>query len=229
MFEEKKQDNKEYSKNKRLDIRVARVKKDSKFIMQIIKYKRVFVFFEIIILFLVFYIFLLGPQIAKTITNKQVLFSNEQLLEEAKSFKLKVEELQKERDSVVNQDQNNQNIKKLYEVLPRKQNLPEIMAQIDALVKDYGLVLGSIQIENPQEDSDSENDSMDYDSSKINGGIKTIQVSIFVLGGDGSYEKVKELLDGLEKHVRLIDITSFSFDPQMTTYSIIFKTYYLDQ
>jgi Tfp pilus assembly protein PilO len=154
------------------------------------------------------------------ITNKQILSSKAQVLEEAKNLQVKVEELRKERDTVASLD--SQNLKKLYEVLPQKQNLPEIMAQIDALIRKQDLVLGSIQIDNPQDSS------ADGETPAIDKRIKSIQVSIFILGGDGSYEKIKELLDALEKHIRLIDITSFSFDPEMTTYSIIFKTYYLD-
>lgn len=225
MFEEKKQNLSENLKNERLDIKVGRGKKDSKFAGWLIKYKKVFIFFEIIILFSIAYTFLFGPELSMVITNKQTLFSKGKSLEAAKDFKLKVEELKKERDGIMNQD--SQNIKKLYEVLPQKQNLPEIMAQIDALARKHDLVLGSIQIENTQEET--EGDALAEDSTvDIGSRIKAIQVTVFILGGDGSYGKVKELLDGLESHVRLLDITSFSFDPQMTTYSIIFKTYYLD-
>lgn len=220
MFEEKQQENKENFKDARLDIKVSSIKKDSKFVIWLIKYKKVFILFEIIIFFTLSYVFLLGPEFAKLIANKQILSSKEQVLEEAKKLQSKVGELKKERDIVEGLD--NQNLKKLYEVLPQKQNLPEIMAQIDALVRKQDLVLGSIQIDNPQESS------VEEETPEIDKRIKTIQVSIFVLGGDGSYEKVKELLDALEKHIRLLDITSFSFDPEMTTYSIIFKTYYLD-
>lgn len=220
MFEEKKQENGENLKDTRLDIKVDRIKKDSKFIIWLIKYKKVFILFELIIFFVLSYVFLIGPEFAKLITNKQVLSSKEQVLIEAKNLQSKVGELRKERDTVESLD--NQNLKKLYEVLPQKQNLPEIMAQIDALVRKQGLVLGSIQIDNPQESSAEE------ETPEIDKRIKAIQVSIFVLGGDGSYAKVKKLLDALEKHIRLLDITSFSFDPEMTTYSIIFKTYYLD-
>ncbi len=224
MFEDKQQNSKEGIKEERIDIKVGKIKKDSKLILWLMKYKKAFILFEMIIFFVSSYIFFIGPEVMKVITSKQILSSKEQALVEAQSFKLKVEELQRERDGILSQD--NQYAKKLYEVLPQKQNLPEIMAQVDALVRDYGLVLGSVQIQGTQEDSSD--GEIPNNEAPIGDIIKIVQVTAFVLGGDGSYEKVKLLLDGLETHIRLFDITSFSFDPEMTTYSIVFKTYYLD-
>ncbi len=121
-------------------------------------------------------------------------------------------------------------INKLYDILPPKENLPDIMAQIEALVNNHGFVLGSIDISSKKSDALDKNNLPLIISGEVikTSLIKEVDINVFIFDKDGGYERVKELLDAFERHIRFIDIISFGFEVEMKTYSIILKTYYLN-
>ena len=88
--------------------------------------------------------------------------------------------------------------------------------------------MGNISVNSSSNISSSEKKNQNTEQATKNSDlIREIEVSVSILSDDGSYDKVKKFLDAMETHIRLIDITSFSFDEKMTSYSIVFKTYFL--
>lgn len=227
-------------REERFDIKIEKPQKESKARTFLNKNLRIIIFFEIVIIFIIAYFVAIAPQVKSLTSDFKLIQDKKEKLQEIKKYKDDIETLKQSRDSLISQ--NNNNIQKLSEILPQKQNLPELMAQIEALVNSYGLVLGSIQMDAPQESTatasttqastvkktNPKSKTQTEGTSSINSNIKEVQITMFVLGGTGSYDKLKEFLNGLEEHIRLFDITSFTFDQKMTTYNIILKTYYLE-
>jgi len=214
----------EYNSEKdKIDIRVSRSTNDSSLSLFFSRNIKIFVILEIILIFTIGYFFFIKPEFKTLNIDKESIIVKKDKLEKLENYKIKLEQLKNTKQTI--EQKNNDYVQKLYDILPQKQDLPQIMAQVEALVDSYGLVLGSIQISAPQENVETATDTT---NAPMGENIKEIQVSVLVIGGDGSYDKVKQFLEGIEGHIRLFDVTSFSFDPTMTTYSIIFKTYYLD-
>ena len=118
------------------------------------------------------------------------------------------------------------NSEELSEILPPEKELPNILAQIEALCRHHGLFLGDISLSSGI-DEDNKKISRQIDIESGRDIIGEVEVSIFVFASEGGYEKTKGFLEALETHIRLIDVTSFGFDKNMKSYNVIFKTYYL--
>ncbi len=207
----------DYNKNDQIDIKVGESKKGSKIFEALAKNIKIIVVLEIIIIFVFGYFFLLKAEFASLKQEKDLISLKSSKLEEIQKYQVKFNALKLATKQI--EDKKNVYQGDLYDVLPQKQNLPEILLQVEALVNHYGLILRDIQISAPQ--------NVKEEPSKIDNNIEQIEVSISVFGGTGSYDKLKDFLEGIEKHIRLFDVTSFSFDSGMTQYRIVFKTYYL--
>lgn len=214
----------DYNKNDQIDIKVGESKKGSKIFEIFAKNIKIIVILEVIIIFVSGYLFLLKAEFASLKQEKDLISLKSSKLEEIQKYQGKFNALKLANKQI--EDKKNVYQGDLYEVLPQKQNLPEILLQVEALVNRYGLVLSNIQISAPQEGGSSSKSSSD-DPNIIDNNIEQIEVTISVFGGTGSYDKLKDFLEGIESHIRLFDVTSFSFDAGMTQYNIIFKTYYL--
>lgn len=193
----------------------------------IYKYIKIVVLVEIILILGIGYFFIIKPELSKMEQKKDLVLLKRNELIEIKNYKDDAERLEIKYQNL--KQKISDGVEKLYNILPPEQNLPNIMAQVEALVNHHGLRLGKISI-SAKPGSDSKDKSVPFaieDTDLDQEIIKEIQVEIFVFGKDGDYDKVKELLDALEHHIRLIDVTSFSFDETMKSYTIIFKTYYL--
>ena len=128
-------------------------------------------------------------------------------------------------------------IKKINSVLPSEADLPGIFVQMDALAKENGFVLRSIEAiqskaKKGSEPLDSTQDRLldgsrkqEEESSKKRKSIKEISITLEL--ENGSYEKIKKFLDGVEKNLRILDIVSINFDSGGSSFKVNLKTYYL--
>lgn len=198
-----------------------------KYILFISKYIKILIIIEVIMVFVLGYMYLVKPKFNQLTNSMAILKDKNTELSEIQNYQTKSEDLRKEYEDVKNQNLND--IKKLQNILPQEKELPELMAQIEALGDRQGLILADITINNSSNvgstsSSDKEKQDAANNARDI---IREIEVSVSILGGDGTYDKVKSFLSAMENHIRLIDITSFSFDEKMTSYSVVFKTYFL--
>jgi len=205
----------------KIDIKVEKTKKSSAILAILVKNIKIIVVLEVILIFLFGYFFLIKAEFVSLSEEKKSISLKKDKLEEIQKYEKRLDRLASEQKKIDGQDDKYTNM--LYDILPQKQNLPEIILQVQGLVNYYGLVLDDISIMAPQE-TDSKNQN---NSNEGNEKIEEITVTVSVSGSNGGYDKLKDFLRGIERHVRLFDVTSFSFNGEMTTYSIVFKTYYL--
>lgn len=224
-----KDNNQEQFQEKEKKTEIHTLKKVSNLSVFIYKNFKLVVFLEVFLVLIMGYFFIIRTEFLE-IRDYDKLFSRKQeelkRIEEYKGnlaeFEKKYNILQKEVEADINV---------LYDILPPKEDLPNLMAQMEALAKSYGFTLGSINMSSGEKSSLNNKKSSSLIASKENADddlIKEVNVSVFLFGGDGNYQAVKELLDAFEHHIRFMDVISFSFEKEMKTYSILLKTYYLD-
>lgn len=147
----------------------------------------------------------------------------------------------KQLDNTISNFQTEQDklLDKIAEVLPAKPELPELIVQLEALVKSSNFKLDSIDI------SESLKEKVPVNAGKgstttvkvkvkellpaLPEEMRILKITLTVSGGD--YLSFKNtLLKNLEQHVRLFDLTSISFTAQAgetATYQLNLQTYYL--
>lgn len=200
----------------------------SKFSVFIYKYFKLIIFFEIILILIIGYFFIIRKELSEIKDYEELVLQKQEELKKIKEYKNDSLEFEKQYNIIKGDIETD--INKLYDILPPKQNLPNIMAQIEALVNNHGFMLGSISMSPEKEKSIGNNNLPLLNSGEENkiDLIKGVDINIFVFSEEGGYDRAKELLDAFEHHIRFIDIISFSFGEDMKSYSIILKTYYLN-
>ncbi len=207
------------------------VKQTSKSTIVIYKYFKLIVVLEVLFVFVLGYYFLINPKIQQLLESREILKNKTLELETLKQYQVKSRDLETAYQKI--KTAKTAELGELKNILPQERDLPELIAQTEALVMSQGLIPGNITINSSgksrvqKQSQDGTEVTRESTETAQDDLIKEVEISLSVLGGDGTYLKVKKLLDAMEKHMRLIDITSFSFDEKMTSYSIIFKTYYL--
>ncbi|MDD3284065.1 MAG: hypothetical protein PHZ07_00540 [Patescibacteria group bacterium] len=225
-------DNTNFNSNVSTDVS-KELREVPKYLSNIFKHLKFLILIEIVLVLVIGYIFLIRNKVSSIKEINSLIIEKQNEVNNLLNYKSKSEELSKKYEELKKSKDND--IEKIKEVLPSESDLPGIMAQVEALVKENGLELGSISLsaleenELPKEDTKKNvvkgisKKNVDSDMS----GIKEVNVAIFVFGSNGGYDKIKSFLSALENHIRLIDIVSFNFDEKMSSYSINFKTYYL--
>jgi len=133
----------------------------------------------------------------------------------------------------------------LSEVLPNKAQVPELIAQLDALLQKNGFKMTALDItettlekkatnrkavsEERGEELLTEEGAAGPVAEEAAGqkGLKPLNISLKVVGSD--YPAFKILLDKIEKHIRLLDVVSVDFAAQAEKsgeYDLNLRTYY---
>lgn len=223
MIEDK---NKEKIEKKELKTDIQTFKEVSKFSAFVYKRFKLIIFLEVVFILLFGYLFIIRVELAEIEDyNKLVSWKREEL-DKIRDYKDNSLELERRYNIIEKEVEND--INKLYDILPPKKDLPNIMAQIEALVNNHGFVLGSINMSTDDEDLKKRDLPLITTEDQKIDLIKEIDIDVFIFSEDGGYERVKELLDAFERHIRFVDIISFGFEKNMESYSIILKTYYLN-
>lgn len=156
------------------------------------------------------------PEFNKTDALKSEKTTQENQRENLKDILANIDELSAKYESA--QD----DIDKLKLAIPSEPQIPELLIQIEDLVKSNGLVLGNIgfTLEGP---------TAEEGSSQTNG-IRIIKLN---LNADGTYENLKNLLKDIENNIRLMDVIMFTFgEPDKETgfskFDISLNAYYLN-
>jgi hypothetical protein len=203
-------------------------KKVSGFSIFVYKHLKLIIFLELLVILLGGYLFIIKKEISEIENyNKLISWRKEELvkIKDYKADSLELEEKYSILEKEVAED-----INELYSILPPKDDLPNVMAQIEALVNSHNFVLGSINMSSEEDSSLNKRELplINSEAESQSNLIKEVEISIFVFSDEGGYSRVKELLEAFEHHIRFTDIVSFSFEKDMKAYSIMLKTYYLN-
>ena len=123
----------------------------------------------------------------------------------------------------------------LNQILPSQIDDSSLYVNLDALVKQAGIVLDSIDIR--QVDS-GDNNKKSKSSKKqpktttqapipegLKGTLETVEIKLSL--SEVSYSKIKNLLDLLEINLRLFDVQSFDFNAADSSLDLLLHTYYI--
>lgn len=131
-----------------------------------------------------------------------------------------------------------QEVSDLNQVLPAQAQIPELIAELDALVQKSGFRINSLDINETSpktpakkipENSDGASGLAENPTEQLNNNLENLhllEVTLSVSGGD--YPAFKVLLNKIEKNIRLLDLISIKFSAvdNNEAYSLILRTYY---
>ena len=170
--------------------------------------------------------FLVVPEInkARQIT-KEFLPTKAKELELLDQYDAKIVAL--ENLSAQAESQNSRSMELLKQVLPSTSNVPELIAQLEALTKKSGFFMGNLSIS--ESIASPTKKATTGKNQTVDSNLRSINISLSLTGGE--YASFKALLDNIEKNVRLLDINSISFSVNEGVaggYLLNLKTYYLE-
>ncbi len=111
-------------------------------------------------------------------------------------------------------------VKDIPDVLPKEEEIPELLIQLEALAKENNMGLASINVIPGAETEEAL--------------YKSLNISI---GVAGSYSNLKKYLDSVEKNMRIMDVTSIDFSAtpvveegplDIFSYTVNMRTYYIE-
>lgn len=124
-------------------------------------------------------------------------------------------------------------IAKLQEIIPREEDIPKLMVQLDALAKDHALSLDAMTIVKQAVASPVVAPG-GTEGAAASRAIKNLQVTLTLSQGT-TYDQFKEFLGGIEAHVRLFDVLQLQYAPAAQAegaqpggdrYGVTLETYY---
>ncbi len=107
---------------------------------------------------------------------------------------------------------------KLAKVLPRESELPFLSIELDKFVTENGLILNSIDIGAFSGSSVS----LAYSDTAP---IKELNISLSIEGIE-SYLQLKSFLQAMSEELPLIELSSLTYNDELTTYNLNLTTYY---
>jgi len=116
-------------------------------------------------------------------------------------------------------------IDKINYILPSEAKIPELIAQLEALVTSDGFKISSLDIGSKEIKKESRDDA---DAQAItDSGLAMLSIGLGINGGD--YFALKRFLQDIENHLRLMDVMSISFQSTEGAgeYLLNIQTYYL--
>lgn len=135
---------------------------------------------------------------------------------------------------------------KLKEILPSSSEIANLFAEMEALIESNGFNLSDITFSEPRvivsapPIAESQNDDLSNEG-KVNQPaepavaqpqISTVEISLSISGG--GYQAFKNLLNKIQTHLRVLDVTSINFNDinidetkgEQANYALTLKTYY---
>ncbi len=192
-----------------------------------------------ILVLLLTYFFLLQPKITDLRQEKAVLATKKvEELAGLQKYYLSLQEL----EAVVNNFKVNkaQSFERLAQILPSEAEVPNLIAQLEALTQASGFRLTAITFAEAQAAKTTSKKSTKSTGSEetptkikeeafipeLDPAVHVINISMKVSGG--GYLELKKLLDNIEKHLRIFDVNSIGFSSAEgeNSYNIPLQTYY---
>lgn len=171
--------------------------------------KRTFSLILIIVFFLVSLIVFFNytwPALLKVLDlNDALKIVKEEYAKQSKSLQLAKE--------IINQYKNSSNINQMVSLtLPKTDELFNVLAQLDKISNESGILIQSITVKTPSSSSTSSSPSSSNVSSASQKAslINPVQSISMELSMVGTYESFKTWLNAIETNIRLMDITSIN-------------------
>jgi len=109
---------------------------------------------------------------------------------------------------------------KLSLAIPSEPQLPELLIQFEDIIKSNGMIINNVEFADEGTSTRGE--------TSIKGSVRIIRVK---LATEGSYSNFKNLLNGIEHNIRLMDVTSMGFSrggaDANIKFDVVLDTYYL--
>jgi len=124
------------------------------------------------------------------------------LIEEKRELVSKTEQLKQAYDS------KQEDIKKVYYVLPKEKQIPELIVQFEALASGNGLILEDLSIQKKKRAQETKKEEEQKTREAVLQEVETLKISLKVTG---TYLSFESFLKTLESNVRIMDIQSIDF------------------
>jgi hypothetical protein len=194
----------------------------------LIRYFRRIVFTLTIIILLIGFFFLVLPKY-KQISREIKLTSQGKKAEylERQQYSDLLTKIKAEYQAISSDD-----IDKISVILPNKKEHEELLAQLEAIVSESGLLLVSLHIKEekaqdkltPRRGGKAEKD--DLSGNNIPEEINKVAIKMEIVGTD--YASFKNILKAIENNLRLMDIVDLSFSPAENKTSLEMFAYYME-
>jgi len=172
--------------------------------------KKLHLFFLIILALGLVGWFFVWPSIGNTLSVRDEMKMWESRLDEANQTKQRLEELKNKYELMKDEKT------RILETVPKSEDLPGLITQLDALTSQNGLILNSAKFVLPKESNNvaaAENSAASSGSGTL--GANLAQTPVETLGVTldlgGNYSALKGFLKAVENNLRLSDVTSIDF------------------
>ncbi|MFA5021889.1 MAG: type 4a pilus biogenesis protein PilO [Patescibacteria group bacterium] len=196
------------------EVKDEKNKKDLQLKLAVLRYYKLVTVLLLIVIGTLSYYFILEPKYqAVGIGGKYNLDTLNQDLNKRQNYLSNLQKL------IANyQKISQEQVAKLSEILPPKEDIPDLFIQLQNLAQEQNLLLSSISINEVPDTAQAKN---------ANSQIKKLSISLNLIGGKGdSYSEIKQFLAALEYNLRLFDVNSVYFSPDSPSYTINIFTYY---
>lgn len=178
----------------------------------------------LILIFIGIVVFFDVPGVQGVLQTRKDIEIQKQTLMDDQVFLAKVSELTK-----IYKD-NKESIDKVDLILPPKEDIPNLIVQVESLVFEQGLILDKLEVSIPTEDGGGTINPEDVRVKKESSATKYKTLTIS-LGFTGDYSALKNFLKATEENMRLIDIESIGISPEsegmgIFKFDLSLKTYY---
>ena len=169
--------------------------------------KRVIIIFVNIILIIVL-VFIFAKPLWNSIRNLKIeVVKQEQGIKNIEELLVKVQELEQKYQEA------GEDIEKLSLALPKERDLPYLITQFESLASNNGLLLESIEFEDPSQQTTKRGERKDED---LKGLTALFPYLSFKIELNGSYQGLKGYLESLEDNARSMDIVAIDFSKEDT-------------
>ena len=167
--------------------------------------KRVIIIFVNIVLIIVL-VFIFAKPLWDSVRNLKIKYAEqEQEVKNIEALLVKVQELEQKYHEV------GKDVEKLSLALPKEKDLPYLIIQFESLASNNGLLLESIEFEDPSQNTTKRGEREDEDREGLTALFPYLSVNIKL---NGSYEGLKGYLESLGDNIRSMDVVDIDFSKE---------------
>jgi hypothetical protein len=174
------------------------------------------------------YFFYIGPQFDRVGPGKefdvaaldQKVGEQEQILEQLKTLRQNFEAIDQEQVDLLSR------------MLPHSKDVPELLAQLEAIARQSGVDLITVNIAEVKDTtSQTARQRLQAQAGQAAATPRSNQIKEMTIQleiGAYRYDTYRAFLLALQTHVRLLDVERYTFSTENDTHSLTLRTYYLD-
>lgn len=172
------------------------------------------------------FFFVVMPQWSRVGAGKELdVAAMESTLQERESYLSQLKALRTNYEKIPQED-----ISLLSRILPTDRAVPELMQQLEAMSRESGVGLSSVNLSDVVETRASARQQLQQEVSGapaavIDKSIKQITVQLQI--ETSQYDRFKQFLNALQSNDRILDVESYLFSTDQEIQTITAKTYYL--